>query len=157
MSIGTFLITSAKAACTGHSQRQKPAENRLICSQIMTLHWCASCAVGPQLLSGASHGNFTSGCSLAAGAEAGLGPALLWVMRSPNGCRCAGCPVLRVKAGEHQLLGQPPAGPPRWALTITPTLSGCLLPAGPVRPARRQIVLRVNFPFKMQTRFDRVN
>lgn len=57
-------------------------------------------------------------------------------------------PCVQGEGWRSSAAGGPPAGP--LALHGPP-------PARPVNLVRRQIVPHVNFPFKMQTRFDRVN
>lgn len=57
-------------------------------------------------------------------------------------------PCVQDEGWRSSAAGDPPAGPL--------ALHGPL-PARPVNLVRRQIVPHVNFPFKMQTRFDRVN
>lgn len=104
MSTGSFFITSSKAACTGCSQRQKPAQNQLMWSQVTASRWCAPCAVGPSLLSGASWGHIVAISHTAAFQLLGQ--------------------KLRVEAGGHQVLGKPPAGPPSHGFGDNP------LPAG---------------------------
>lgn len=87
---------------------------------------------------GSYHGTFTSSCLATAGTEARQGP------QPQQGPGPQPAPGWRTSAAGEPCL-------------VTPALRGCLLPAGPDNRGRRQIVPHVNFPFKMQTRFDRVN
>lgn len=114
--LGAFLQLLPKQLVLATDRDKKPARKQLICPQMTTsvgvlpVPLVPDCSQGKP---GADVLGFTGGCSLAAGAEAALGREL-W--RGCNDQTVQGaCFVLRVKAGGHQLLGDPPQQfPPRW-------------------------------------------